>query len=59
MAKTSLKINNDFIFSFPKKVLGKEDEYIPNYIKKHFLDNYKSVHFLLTIYSQDIIKFLI
>ena len=43
MAKTSLKIDNDFIFSFPKKVLGKEDEYIPNYIKKHFLDNYTNV----------------
>ena len=52
MAKTSLKINNDFIFSFPKKVLGKEDEYIPNYIKKHFLDNYKSVQLSDEIFAK-------
>ena len=52
MAKTSLKIDNDFIFSFPKKVLGKEDEYIPNYIKKHFLDNYKSVQLSDEIFAK-------
>jgi hypothetical protein len=43
MPKVSLKINDDLVFSFPKNTYGSETKLIPEYVKKHFLSQYKSL----------------